>query len=142
MSGNESITFEEESAQVSTQSSLTGRRLLAEVARRYYLRDEAKKDIAEAMGLSRFKVARLLTQARANGVVTITVEAVAPVIESLSTELSAHWRIPTTVVDSGAGREAEVRQAIGVAAAERLTNSLRDGDLVGLAWGRSLTAMA
>lgn len=49
------------------------RRLLVITARRFYLEDRSKTEIAEELGVSRFKVARLLEQARVTGVVTITV---------------------------------------------------------------------
>jgi DNA-binding transcriptional regulator LsrR (DeoR family) len=39
--------------------------LIASVARRYYLEGRSKVEIAEELGLSRFKVARLLDTARA-----------------------------------------------------------------------------
>ncbi len=41
--------------------------LTATVARRYYLDGATKSDIAAELGLSRFKVARLLDEARATG---------------------------------------------------------------------------
>ena len=50
----------------------THRRLLLAAARRFYLEDRSKVEIAEELGISRFKVARLLEQARETGVVTIT----------------------------------------------------------------------
>jgi DNA-binding transcriptional regulator LsrR (DeoR family) len=37
--------------------------LMASVARRYYLEGKSKTEIAEELGLSRFKVARLLVRA-------------------------------------------------------------------------------
>jgi DNA-binding transcriptional regulator LsrR (DeoR family) len=43
--------------------------LAAAVARRYYLEGETKVEIAGQLGLSRFKVARLLEEARASGIV-------------------------------------------------------------------------
>src|ERR671927_346283 len=49
--------------------------LTAAVARRYYVEDASKVEIAEEYGLSRFQVARLLDRARASGLVTITISA-------------------------------------------------------------------
>ena len=47
--------------------------LTASVARRYYLDGRSKVEIAEEFGLSRFKVARLLDDARASGLVRIEI---------------------------------------------------------------------
>ena len=48
--------------------------LTATVARRYYLDGISKSDIAAELDLSRFKVARLLDQARASGLVRIELD--------------------------------------------------------------------
>lgn len=49
------------------------RKRLAYVARRYYLEDQRQSDIARELGVSRPMVSRLLAEARALGVVEITV---------------------------------------------------------------------
>ena len=49
------------------------RKRLAYVARRYYLEDQKQSDIARELGVSRLMVSRLLAEARALGVVEITV---------------------------------------------------------------------
>ncbi len=45
--------------------------LAADVARRYYIDGATKSEIAGELGLSRFKVARVLDQARTSGLVRI-----------------------------------------------------------------------
>jgi len=45
--------------------------LAATVARRYYLEGASKSEIAQELGLSRFKVARVLDHARSSGLVRI-----------------------------------------------------------------------
>ena len=47
--------------------------LTASVARRYYLDGRSKVEIAEEFNLSRFKVARLLDDARSSGLVRIEI---------------------------------------------------------------------
>ncbi|MDR2381462.1 MAG: hypothetical protein LBE08_09905, partial [Bifidobacteriaceae bacterium] len=127
---------------MSALATVAERRMVAEAARLYYLQDMSKTEIGERLGVSRFKVARLLEAARADGIVTINIKGVAPVSSRLSQALSAHWGIPATVVDSGGGKEAEARRAIGEAAAELMSATIREGEVIGLAWGRTLTAMA
>jgi len=117
------------------------RQTLAEVARLYYLQNVSQLDIGRQLGLSRFKVARLLTQARETGVVSITVHDVAPIDPVLSRQLSEHWKIRAIVVRSTGGTTANLRRSLGQAAAEHFIDVVAEDEIVGLAWGRTLTAM-
>ena len=49
------------------------RALLVVAAKRFYLEDRSKMEIAEEFGISPFMVGRLLKRARETGIVTITV---------------------------------------------------------------------
>ena len=51
---------------------------MAEVARLYYVRDLTQQQIAERLGVSRFKVLRLLEQARSEGVVRYEIDEPVP----------------------------------------------------------------
>jgi DNA-binding transcriptional regulator LsrR (DeoR family) len=115
------------------------RERLAEVARRYFLEDRTKLDIARELGISRFKVARLLEQARATGVVTITVHGPEPVDAELSARLAEHLALDATVVVRAGGRP--VRDAVGAAGARWLRRELVAGEVLGLGWGRAVAAM-
>src|SRR6266536_1030302 len=57
---------------------------LAAVARRFYLEGRSKLEIAEEFGVSRFKIARLLDQALASGIVRIEVGVPAQIDAELS----------------------------------------------------------
>src|SRR5918992_516682 len=63
--------------------------LTATVARRYYLDGATKSDIAAELGLSRFKVARMLDWARATGLVRIELETRGEINLDLSVRLRA-----------------------------------------------------
>ena len=56
-----------------------GRAEMAEVARLYYVRELTQQDIANRLGVSRFKVLRLLEQARAQRVVRFEIDEPVPV---------------------------------------------------------------
>lgn len=113
--------------------------LLALVARRYFVEDRTKLDIARELGLSRFKVARLLDQARDSGVVTITVTEPDPIDHELSTRLRDHFGLREAVVVRA--DEAASREIVGAAAAHWLERSLSQGEILGLGWGRTLASM-
>jgi len=114
---------------------------LAGVARRFYLEDRSKVEIANEFGYSRFKVARMLEQARALGIVTITLHDDAMIDPELSARLAAHLGLAEAVVVEASGSEEAVRQRVGEAAADLLSETLRPGEVLGLAWGRTLSAM-
>jgi DNA-binding transcriptional regulator LsrR (DeoR family) len=72
--------------------------LAATVARRDYLEGATKSEIAAELGLSRFKVARLLEGARASGIVRIELESRGEVNLDLSVRLRAAYRLRHCVV--------------------------------------------
>lgn len=111
-------------------------------ARRYYLDDVSKVQIAAELGVSRFKVARLLEQARASGVVTITIQDAGLHLPELSAAVATHLGLDRVVVIEAGGDMPEVRRQVGEAAAELLGTTLRAGEVLGLAWGRTLTCMS
>ena len=64
--------------------------LAVAVARRYYLRDESKVDIARFLGVSRFKVARLLSLARSSGLVHVEIREPREAPDSVAAQLRLH----------------------------------------------------
>lgn len=114
-------------------------RAAADVARRYYLDGQSKVDIAAELGLSRFKVARLLDLANETGIVRI--EIVEPVEEQLlelADQVRGRWGLQDCrVVPTSASAAAEV----GRAAADLLVGLLGPHDVLGLPWSRSVHAM-
>jgi DNA-binding transcriptional regulator LsrR (DeoR family) len=116
--------------------------LTAAVARRYYLEDASKVDIAEEYGLSRFQVARLLDRARASGLVTITISAPEALDVELSSRLQRAYGLRhAVVVDSLEHDAAALQRDLGKAAAALLTEIVTADDVLGLAWSRSVSAM-
>lgn len=115
--------------------------LLAEISRRYYLDNCSKVEIAQGLGLSRFKVARLLEQARERGVVKISVSIPAAVDKSLSGELAERLDLRRCIVVDTTRSEVETRQQVAAAAARTLPGLVHNGDLLGLTWSRTVDAM-
>ena len=116
--------------------------LTATVARRYYLEGATKSDIAAELGLSRFKVARLLDQARADGVVRIEIHSPGQIDLDSSVRLCAAYDLRHCVIIDGPEDDEELlRRNLGRAAAELLTEIVEPDDVLGLSWARSLMAM-
>jgi DNA-binding transcriptional regulator LsrR (DeoR family) len=113
--------------------------LTATVARRYYLEGATKSEIAAQLGLSRFKVARLLDEARATGVVRIELDSSGRIDLDLSVRLAEAYGLRHSVVMDGPEDDEELlRATLGRAAAELVTEVVEPGDVLGLAWARSL----
>ena len=116
--------------------------LMATVARRYYLDGVSKSDIAAELGLSRFKVARLIEAARASGIVRIELDSRGEINLDLSMRLRATYGLrQCVVIDCPDDDDDVLREHLGRAAAQLLTEIVEPGDVLGLAWGRSLMAM-
>ena len=115
--------------------------LAAEVARRYYLGNESKVDIAAATGISRFKVARLLETARSAGIVRIEIVDSAGVDSALSADLRAAYGLSRCVVVDCPDDPTLRRTQVGRAGADALLDVLRPGDVLGLPWARTVSAM-
>lgn len=111
----------------------------ADVARRYYLGGESKVDIAADLGLSRFKVARLLDLANEAGLVRIEiVEPVEEQVLALAARVKERWGLLECWVVRGPGRGTD---DVGRMAAELLAQLLGPEDVLGLPWSRSVHAM-
>ena len=113
--------------------------LAAAVARRHLIDGESKVDLATSLGISRFKVARLLDAARESGMVRI--EVVSPL--GIDTDRSARLRealgLEHCVVVPGSGAQAD--PGVSAAAAALLSEVVTDRDVLGLPWSRSVSRM-
>ena len=117
--------------------------LTASVARRYYLDGRSKVEIAQEFALSRFKVARLLDDARSSGLVRIEIGHPGSVDVELSGRLMSALGLKHCVVtDTPDDLPATMREHLGAAAAELLTEIVTLDDVLGLSWARSVSAMA
>jgi DNA-binding transcriptional regulator LsrR (DeoR family) len=116
--------------------------LEATVARRFYIDGESKSEIAASLGLSRFKVARLIDHALASGLVRIEIDFPGEIDLDLSVRVGgAHGLRHCIVLDAPETDDATLRATLGRAAADLLAEILQPGDVLGLSWARSLMAM-
>ena len=111
--------------------------LALQCARMFFLEDLSKIEIAEALGVSRFKVARLLTAARELGLITVKINEPTAAGSSLSDELQARFGLEdVAIVPSSRSLE-----ALGHAGAQMLSRHLQEGDLLGVGWGRTVDSI-
>lgn len=114
-----------------------------EAASMYYLQGLTMGTIARHLGISRSSVSRLLSYARETGLVRITVAAPPGSKGTVSGQLRAHfginaWVVPVREVDTEISR----MQAVAQVAAERLSELMFPGAMLGVAWGNTTSAVA
>lgn len=118
--------------------------LLAAVARRHYLMHQSKVEIAEELGVSRFKVARMIEAARERGLVRIEIVRQGTLDVDTSARLQEEFGLAhAVVVDTADAVDTDpgtVRQQLGRAAADLLSEIVVAGDVLGLPWSRSVHA--
>ena len=116
--------------------------LTARVARMYYIEDRSKSDIAQEVGMSRFRVARLLDTARRVGVVNIEIRPIGGLDAELSLQLQSRWGLKHAVVLDVADEDhAQLRRQLGESAAHLLMEIVTPDDVLGIAWSRSASAV-
>lgn len=117
--------------------------LAVEVAQRYYRDGESKVDIAEKVGLTRFQVGRILQESLTSGVVRIEIRLPGRPDEQLGRELSAALGIDrAVVVDASTDSYTAAVEQIGTTLAQVVAETVNEGDLLGLAWSRTIDAMS
>ncbi|MGW7080972.1 sugar-binding transcriptional regulator [Streptomyces sp. NPDC054866] len=119
----------------------------AAMARRFYLEGKSKIQIAEEFGVSRFKVARVLETALERDLVRIEIRVPAELDAERSDALRARYGLRHAVVVESPSSADEVDESpdpenLGEVAADLLGELVTEGDVLGLAWGRSTIHMA
>ena len=117
--------------------------LMASIARGHFIQGRSKVELAEEFGLSRFKVARLIDEARDSGLVRIEIRHHGEIDVDLSARLRERFQLAhSIVVDTPEDDAASLREHLGRAAADLLREVITPKDVLGLAWARVVSAMA
>jgi DNA-binding transcriptional regulator LsrR (DeoR family) len=115
--------------------------LLADVAEMYYLEEKNQAEIAKAIGLTRSMVSRLLTEARASGIVEIRIQRSLQSDLELEAELKESFGLKDAFVVLTSHTSGErLTRTIGKAGAQTLVRYLAPQKVLGLAWGTSISA--
>lgn len=115
----------------------------ASIARRYYFDGRTKSELAEEFRLSRFKIARILEDAVASGIVQISVVLPAELDARLSAEVCAAFGLQRAlVIRSTEEDDPALTEHLGHAGAEALAEIVSDGEVLGIPSGRTMTALS
>jgi DNA-binding transcriptional regulator LsrR (DeoR family) len=108
----------------------------AYIARLVFEDGVPKSEIATRLGMSRFKVARLLEQARHEGIVTVEIRDPVPTNGELAARLQERYGLRLALV--ARSLEAGATGAIARLAAAWLPELVTTDDVLGVAWGSTL----
>jgi DNA-binding transcriptional regulator LsrR (DeoR family) len=119
--------------------------LAATIAQRHYVDGESKSDIADSLGISRFKIARLLELSVREGIIRFQISTPDSFNPRLSEALRKKFGLRRAVVVDVTEEQMAptiLRQRLGSAAASVLSETATENDVLGVGWGRTLSAMA
>jgi DNA-binding transcriptional regulator LsrR (DeoR family) len=106
----------------------------------YFLDGRGQDDIAQVLGTSRSNVSRMLSTAKARGIVEIRIHDPLGRDAELERALQDRFQVPQLRV-AAFSPGADSREAVGALAAQWLDDSLRDGQVLALSWGTTLQAV-
>ena len=117
--------------------------LMVQAAKAYYDLDRTMADIAKALGLTRWQVARLLKDAREQGVVRIEIVPRAQRRPELESRLQRAYGLREAIVVPSSGEEDGLLvDSVAQAAGQFLAALTPRPALVGVSWGRTMAAVA
>ena len=112
--------------------------LLARVSSEYYLENRSKVEIGASYGISRFQVARLLTEAFEKGIVEIKVHFPSRVSAADIRRIESALGIREVIVAETTGDVIQARGILAKAAAVEISRQAPAGGTVGISWSRTL----
>src|SRR6185369_16523422 len=126
-----------------TRSPVSDIQQLIQASRLYYELGETQSRVAELLGVTRPQVSRLLKRARAEGIVEIRIVDQGTVSAEAGEELRRRFGLAGVhVAPALVGPEEISRRMIGRLAADVLRAAIRDGAVVGIGDGASISAVA
>ncbi len=114
--------------------------LQARIAWAYYKENQTQATIAERYGLTRARVNRLLQESRETGLVQITVNSRLASCVELEWRLQETFGLARAIVAPTPSRDRHLYDALGEATGNWVGEMLRDGQCLGLGWGKTLSA--
>lgn len=119
-----------------------GRREIIEISYLYYNEKKTQEEIATLLGISRFKVGRILKTAIQEGIVSITINDPISDLVEMEIELAKKYGLRKSVVVRTVAYNGETPfDQIGKAGARYLSRIATEHKILGVTWGRTLRHM-
>lgn len=119
--------------------SSSRKQLLADIATLYYKDRNTQQQIAKKIGYSRSAISRLLSEAKDEGIIEVSIHY--PLLRdgNLERRLREKYHLEAAfVINAGESSDAHILQLVGRMGALFLEQQLRDNVVVGIGWGTSL----
>jgi deoxyribonucleoside regulator len=115
---------------------------LVQIAHQYYDENLSQQEIADRLKVSRSSIAQNLKQARERGIVRIEVVNPTNNCEKMALDIQDRANLDRVFVVPSMNKFKDLTmRAIASAASTYLEKTLTDSDILGLAWGRTITRM-
>ncbi|MCR4432040.1 MAG: sugar-binding transcriptional regulator [Tepidanaerobacteraceae bacterium] len=116
--------------------------LMIKVAELYYLDDVPQREIAQKLNLSRPKVSRLLKAAKEHNLIDIKINYPEPARSELEKIFENKFGLKEAIIIGNMnGNSSRIFAQVTSAAAKYLRRIVKDGDSIGVAWGRTLKSV-
>jgi DNA-binding transcriptional regulator LsrR (DeoR family) len=112
--------------------------LLMKVAWYYYEQGMTQQEIGKRLGFSRTKIVRLLAMAREKGIVQIKLVGRYTSCLEKEEQLKSRFSLLDAIIIPTGKDFISTKESVGKACALYLTKILKDGDILGVAWGTTL----
>lgn len=117
-------------------------RLIAKVARMYYMQHMRQSEIVERLGVHQSTVSRLLKRAETEGIVRISVAPPAGIHSEIEEALETRFGLKEVVVVDCIENEDQIVQDLGAAAAFFVESNIHEQETIGISsWSATLLAM-
>ncbi|MGB5869954.1 MAG: sugar-binding transcriptional regulator [Albidovulum sp.] len=107
----------------------------------YFVDELTQSEVAERVGVSRVTVIKLLNEAKSKGIVSIRMSPDVASRTVTSRRLSEAFGLNSALIIPDGGN-ASLTERLGRAGAFAITEALQAGDVIGVAWGRTVLSMA
>jgi deoxyribonucleoside regulator len=115
---------------------------MVQAAKLYHDLDRTQSEIAKELGLTRWQIGRLLSEARAHGVVRVDIVPRSPRRPDLESELQRRYELrEAVVVPVTLENEGIILDSVALAGAQFIASLYPKPKMFGISWGRTMAAM-
>lgn len=118
---------------------MMNRNIYTKIAYWYYTLELTQDEIAKRLGLTRQKVNQIINTLKEQDIVHITVRGFEQENAALESTLEEKYGLKECIIASDYGEADTAVYKVALVAAQYLENTLRNGDTVGVSWGRTPT---
>ncbi|MEQ7193143.1 sugar-binding transcriptional regulator [Enterococcus avium] len=116
------------------------KKTLAKIAYQYYIYGRSQNDIAAELNVNRATISRMLKEARDSEIVSIAIDYDDENVLELESFLKQHFQLKNVIIATPSEKSSTHKnEALYEEAAEYIQTIIKNGDKVGLSWGRTIS---